>query len=137
MKFIIVDKAIRDEGYSYHYLPASTYVETDKKLSKALEKYLKKNKYQFIYSNTWTTDAFFRETASANELRKKQGAACVEMECAGWCAVAKYRGYKFAQLLYFSDAVKQEGWKWHENKHDLKALINRLMIDFVSEFSKK
>lgn len=135
-EFVLVDKAIRDEGFSYHYLPASTYVETDKNLTQSLEIYLAKNNYTYNKSNTWTTDAFFRETPSAVELRKKQGSVCVEMECAGWAAVAKYRGYKFAQLLYFSDAVKQKEWQWHEKRKNLQTLVNSLMINFCGDFVK-
>ena len=136
-EFVLVEKAIRADGLSYHYLPASTYVETDKDLTNAIAEFLKKKGYKYNLSTTWTTDAFFRETPSAIELRKDQGAVCVEMECAGWAAVAKYRGYKFAQLLYFSDAVKQEGWKWHENRKDLKKLVNELMISFVLDFKNR
>lgn len=136
-EFVLVTKAIRDDGFSYHYLQPSVYAETDKELTTKLADYLDKNNYLYNLSATWTTDAFFRETPSAVELRKSQGAVCVEMECSGWCAVAKYRGYKFAQLLYFSDAVKQEGWKWHEKKNDLKFLVNKLMVDFAINFVDK
>ncbi len=38
------------------------------------------------------------------------------MEYAAWASIAKYRGYKFAQRLYFSYAVKQSGWAWHPTK---------------------
>ena len=103
--FVLVEKAIRDEGTSYHYQKPSLYAETDKGLTDKLAKFLDKRGFDYIKSITWTTDAFFRETAKALEKRKSQGAVCVEMECASWCAVAKFRKYKFAQLLYFSDAV--------------------------------
>lgn len=62
----------------------------------------------------------FMRTAGEVELRKSQGAVCVEMECASWSAIAKFRGYKFAQLLYFSDAVKQEGGSGIQPKMNLK-----------------
>ena len=133
-EFILVDKAIRGEGTSYHYLKPSLYAETDKDLTNFIAHYLSKNNYKYNISATWTTDAIFRETESEIELRKQQGAICVEMECASWAAIAKYRGYKFAQLLYFSDAVKQEGWAWHPTKHELKIMIINLMINCIKEF---
>jgi hypothetical protein len=58
------------------------------------------------------------------------------MECASWCATSKYRGYKFTQLLYFSDALKQEGWKWKLDRKELKKSIINLMIDCVGKYSK-
>lgn len=110
-KFVIVKKAIRDEGLSYHYLKPSTYVATDKDLNLKLEKFLIENGLKYKKSITWTTDAYYRETDKKLEMAKNLGAVAVEMECAAWCAVAKYRGLKFAQLLYFSDLVKTSGWE--------------------------
>ena len=133
--FILVDRAIRDEGVSYHYLKPSVYVETDKELTSFIATYLSENNFEFNISTTWTTDAFFRETPLAIEKRTSQGAVAVEMECAGWASVAKYRDYQFAQLLYFSDAVNQN-WKWRPNKNELKNTIINLMIDCVEKFVK-
>ena len=134
--FVIVEKAIRCEGTSYRYIKPSLYVETDKQLSKVIENYLKANKFTYITANTWTTDTFFRETQSELNLRVSQGAVCVEMECASLAAVAKHRGYKFAQLLYFSDAVNQDNWAWKTNKTELKFQVINLMIDCVLQFVK-
>lgn len=134
--FVLAEKAIRDEGASYHYLAPSVYAETDKELTDCLAKFLDEKGFDYIRSTTWTTDAFFRETPKAIKKRLSQGAVCVEMECATWCAVAKFRGYQFAQLLYFSDAVNQN-WDWKPDKKELKYAILNLMIDFVSEFVEK
>lgn len=134
--FILVDKAIRCEGTSYSYLPASLYAYTDKELTDYLANYLNDNNYKYTTAATWTTDSFYRETQSELELRVSQGAVSVEMECASWCAISKYRGYKFTQLLYFSDALKQEGWKWKLDRKELKKSIINLMIDCVGKYSK-
>ena len=37
----VFDKAIRDEGVSYHYLKPSTFVSTNKKLNNEIEIFLK------------------------------------------------------------------------------------------------
>ena len=134
--FILVDKAIRCEGTSYSYLPSSLYAYTDEDLTNYLANYLTSNNYKYTTAATWTTDSFYRETQSELELRVSQGAVSVEMECASWCAISKYRGYKFTQLLYFSDALKQEGWKWKLDRKELKKSIINLMIDCVSEYTK-
>ena len=70
-------------------------------------------------------------------MAKNLGAVAVEMECAAWCAVAKYRGLKFAQLLYFSDLVKTSGWErylkltkgYHDDGKDVIVTIVKDMID--------
>jgi len=128
---LLVEKAIRDEGTSYHYLKPSLYVETDKDLTQSLANYLEKNKFEYKKIITWTCDAFYRETPKAIEKRISQGAVSVEMECASLASVAKYRGYKFAQLLYFSDLLKQNAWQWKADKKELKLMVIKLMIDFI------
>ena len=133
-KLVLVEKSIRDEGISYHYLKKSVYVDTNKELTNFLAHYLEENNIKYERAVSWCNDAFYRETPKAIAKRVKQGAVSVEMESAGWSAVAKFRGYRFAQLLYFSDAVKQEGWQHAPNKSELKIFIIKLMIDCVSKF---
>lgn len=132
--FVLVDKAIRDEGTSYHYQKPSIYAETDKELTDFIKKYLEENNLKHQIKTTWTTDAFYRETQKAIEKRVKQGAVCVEMECASWCACAKFRNYKFAQVLYFSDTLKQGEHTWHLNRKEIKAKMIQEMIRCVSTF---
>ena len=136
-KFVLIDKAIRDEGTSYHYIKPSTYIETDNSLNREIEQYLQKNNFDYIKATTWTNDAYYRETKQKIEMAKKLGAVAVEMECASWCAVAKFRKFKFAQLLYFSDLVNQDAWSriagqttgYHYEKRDIVVTIVKNMID--------
>lgn len=140
-KIVIVDKAIRDEGLSYHYLKPSTYVHTNDCLNQEIVNYLTLKKLDFIKSTTWTTDAYYRETTRKINMVKKLGAVAVEMECASWAAVAKYRKLKFSQMLYFSDIVKQEAWSritkytdgYESKNQDIVISIIKGMID---EYSK-
>jgi len=136
--FILVNQAIRDEGSSYKYLKPSVYAYPDEELTNYIANFLAKNNYKFITATTWTTDAFFRETPKCIEKRKKQGAVCVEMECSAWCATAKFHGYKFAQLLYTSDAVKQLNWelKTKDERTKTKETIIKLMAKCVGQFVK-
>lgn len=131
-KFLIVSKAIRDEGLSYHYLESSVYVDTDKDQNNKIEEEIKKHHLEYGEGITWTTDAFYRETKSRMNLRKKQGAIAVEMECASMAAVCKYRQVPFSQVLYFSDIVKQEGWSdFLDTRASIKEKINRIMVEIA------
>lgn len=116
---IIPTSAIRDEGTSYHYLAPSRETEPSKEGVEALEKTLKKHKCKYLSSKTWTTDAFYRETKEKVKLRKSEGCLTVEMECSALCAVAKFRGVTFAQLLYGGDDVSCEEWDPRRTKDRL------------------
>ena len=127
---LLVNKAIRDEGLSYHYMEPSLYVETSEPFTKEIEKELTKRNILFDEGITWTTDAFYRETKSRIEIRREQGAIAVEMECAGLAAVANFRNIEFAQILYFSDIVKQEGWSgFRDDRHLVKDIVYGLIVN--------
>ena len=82
-QLLVVDGAIRDEGFSYHYIKPSKYIYTDKNVTDKIVQYLKANNISYIQGLTWTTDAIFRETADRIAQRKIDGAKIVEMEQAG------------------------------------------------------
>ncbi len=109
--FIVPDSAIRDEGTSYHYLPAGEDCRPGQKALAAIEEVLKSEGLPFAKGRVWTTDAFYRETPAKVEARRRQGAIAVEMEAASFFAVAKFRGLELAQLLYAGDLVRKEGWE--------------------------
>lgn len=143
-KFVVVDRAIRDEGTSYKYLPADTYVTPDLPLTELVYTSLKDLNCPCIKGTTWTTDAFYRETNELIKKRKEQGAVCVEMECASWCAVAKKKGLRFAQILYFSDVVNEEDWKrniqddeYYGNNYDLMLELILKVFDEMKKINNK
>jgi uridine phosphorylase len=89
--FVLIEKALRDEGTSYHYLPSSEFSFLDDKLSRLLEGAFSKLSIPVTKGATWTTDAPFRETASAVEYAKSKGILAVEMEAAALYAFAEVR----------------------------------------------
>lgn len=107
---IIPTSAIRDEGTSYHYLPASDEIEVNQKYLKLFEEILEEHHYSYVTGKTWTTDAFYRETKSKMERRKKAGAITVEMECASMAAMCQYRHVDFFQFLYAGDNLDNDTW---------------------------
>ena len=76
-EFLIPVKALRDEGTSYHYLPASRYIELNKNIRDATELTLLAQNIPFQECVTWTTDGFFRETRDMVEYRKSEGCSTV------------------------------------------------------------
>ncbi|MFW5893152.1 MAG: nucleoside phosphorylase [Bacillota bacterium] len=128
-EFLVVKKAIRDEGLSHHYLPPSLYADTDGDLTKALKGALDHKGFRYQEGMVWTTDAFFRETPSRIEKRRAQGALAVDMECASIAAVCQFRNVAFAQVLYFSDAIRQLSWSgFIEARHTLHKRVSETVV---------
>ncbi len=130
---LLVEGAIRDEGFSYHYLPPSRIVRTDDMTTDRIAKYLDEHEVPYLRGITWTIDAIFRETADKIELRKSEGAKIVEMEQAGCIAVARFRGFAYGALIYGGDDLSGEewserGWRSREGiRYDLVNLCGKLV----------
>ncbi|HEV2300457.1 MAG TPA: nucleoside phosphorylase [Stellaceae bacterium] len=90
--FILIDRALRDEGTSYHYLPPADFAEAEAALAAAAMAALSGIAQRVHRGASWTTDAPFRETARAIESRRARGILCVEMEAAGLYAFARRCG---------------------------------------------
>lgn len=135
-QILVVDGAIRDEGFSYHYIEPSRYIYTDSVITKKITQYLEDNSISYIRGLTWTTDAIFRETSDKIAQRKEEGAKIVEMEQAGCIAVSQFRGFKYGALIYGGDDVSQDewsnrGWRSREGiRYDLVMLCKRL-VDII------
>ena len=107
---VVVDEAVRDEGTSLHYLAASRTVDADRHGVAVLEALLAERGVPFLTGKSWTTDAFYRETRSRIDRRVAEGCLTVEMEASAFMAVARFRGVRFAQLLYAGDSVAGATW---------------------------
>ena len=108
-KLILPTAAYRDEGTSYHYLPASDYVSIP--TFPILESIFKQLHLPYIAGKTWTTDAFYRETKGNAEKRRQDGCICVEMECASIMAAGQFRNVPVYQFLYGADSLSGDTWE--------------------------
>jgi uridine phosphorylase len=104
--FILIDRALRDEGTSYHYLAPSRYAEADPALTQAAMAALQAAGRHVHLGTTWTTDAPFRETERAVAAARAEGILAVEMEAAALYAFARSRG---KQVLCFAQVTNQLG----------------------------
>lgn len=132
-EILLPTAAVRDEGASYHYLPPSREVEAPEEPLHFVAKCLKEMNVPFTLGKTWTTDAFYRETPGMVQKRREEGCITVEMETAGFYAVAKYYDLPLAQLLYAGDDVSGQVWdnrSWNSRKGIRASLID-LSIELV------
>lgn len=123
---ILCEKALRDEGTSYHYIPKGKFAYPDKSLTIRLEKLLKKINIPFMKGATWTIDAPYRETKAEIEKYSKQGIYTVEMEASALFSVAKYRNVKIASVFIVSDLL---GKKWLPKFHRFN--VKRAQNDLI------
>jgi uridine phosphorylase len=86
--FVLIEKALRDEGTSYHYLPPGDFSHIAPSLLQTFEAVLTQTATPLYRGATWTTDAPFRETASAITYCRDMGIMAVEMEAAALYAFA-------------------------------------------------
>ncbi|MDE3177896.1 MAG: nucleoside phosphorylase [Pseudomonadota bacterium] len=89
--FIVIDRALRDEGTSYHYLPPDDFSLADPGLVRLARAALAEAGVASEVGPTWTTDAPFRETESAIAAARSSGILAVEMEAAALYAFAAAR----------------------------------------------
>ncbi len=104
--FILIDRALRDEGTSYHYLPPSNYSEAPAELINRLDGAFDDFNVPVLRGPTWTTDAPFRETAEEIERMRERGLLAVEMETAALYAFAQARG---KPVICFAHVTNQMG----------------------------
>jgi len=102
--FILIERSLRDEGTSYHYLPPSAFSEVNQSLMAAIDGAFNGLRVPVERGATWTTDAPFRETPATIAAKKAKGLLAVEMEAAALYAFAEARG---VPVLCFAHVTNQ------------------------------
>lgn len=97
--FLLIEKALRDEGTSYHYLPPADFARLAPGLLATLES------VRIYRGATWTTDAPFRETESALARCRELGIMAVEMEAAALYAFAEARRKSVVCLAHVTNRM--------------------------------
>jgi uridine phosphorylase len=116
--FVIIDKALRDEGTSYHYMPASEFAEADPHLVRAASAAAETLRQRIIVGATWTTDAPFRETAEAIDVARRKGILGVEMEAAALYAFAHASNARVLCIAHVTNTMGQNGADFEKGEAD-------------------
>jgi len=106
--FVVIDRALRDEGTSYHYLPPAEFAEADFGLVAAAMTALQHGENRVHRGAAWTTDAPFRETAAAIEHARARGILAVEMEAAALYAFSQARQKPVLCLAHVTNQMAVE-----------------------------
>lgn len=103
--FILIERALRDEGASYHYLPPAPYSEINHALLERLDGAFDQSPILVAHGATWTTDAPFRETEAAIDVARAEGILGVEMEAAALYAFAQAKGKNVVCLAHITNQM--------------------------------
>jgi uridine phosphorylase len=104
--FVLIEKALRDEGTSYHYLPPASFSKINPKLIECLRGVFERSNPPVFPGATWTTDAPFRETETAISYSRSQGILGVEMEAS---ALYAFSEAKDRPVICFAHITNQMG----------------------------
>ncbi len=118
--FVLIDRALRDEGTSYHYLPPSDFaVAPEPVLLAKLEQALSQLAGITVHRGaTWTTDAPYRETEAAIAAARAQDLLAVEMEAAALFAFAAAVRRPVVCLAHVTNSMAQTHGDFEKGEAD-------------------
>lgn len=130
--FVVIDRALRDEGTSHHYAPPAQYSEADPGLVETAARALARIGAPTVVGASWTTDAPFRETADAIAAARHKGALAVEMESAALYAFARATGNKVLCLAHVTNTMAQAGDDFEKGEADGAVTALRVLEAIVT-----
>jgi uridine phosphorylase len=125
---VVPTKALRDEGTSYHYLPAAESVDGDAGLTTDLQEHLSGLGLPVVAGTVWTTDAPYRETAEQLERHARNGILAVEMQAASLFAFGAARGVRCGVVAHVTNGVDHSSAdQFDKGTHQLGLAILKAM----------
>ena len=103
---VLIERALRDEGTSYHYVPPAPYSYLNPNLKEMVCAAWNHSRVPLYVGASWTTDAPFRETEQAIATCRAMGILAVEMEAAALYALASARQKR---VICFAHVTNQMG----------------------------
>jgi uridine phosphorylase len=116
--FVLIDRALRDEGTSHHYCPPGEWSRAPGDLISRLDGHLAGLSQPVVTGSTWTTDAPYRETEVAIEHARSRGIAAVEMEAAALYAYASASGRDVVCVAHVTNTMATEGDDFEKGEAD-------------------
>jgi uridine phosphorylase len=116
--FVVIDRALRDEGTSYHYAAPAEFAEADPHLVATAAGALKQAGLRILVGPSWTTDAPFRETVEAIEAARAKGILAVEMEAAALYTFARVRAKSVLCLAHVTNTMGQTERDFEKGESD-------------------
>jgi uridine phosphorylase len=137
--FVLIDRALRDEGTSYHYLPPSEFSDADPELIAAARQTCVAANVALQIGASWTTDAPFRETEQAIAAAAQRQILAVEMEAAALYSFARARNRPvvcFAHVTNQMARIDGDFEKGTFNGAEMSLRLMRLVAASICERSR-
>ena len=125
-RFALIISSIRDEGTSYHYLPADKISALNHSLFLSLHSQENQSLCPYFDGTSWTTDAPYRETLSAITEMKNQHITCVEMEASALYALSEAKHYNIICFAHLTNSMAQ--WEGDFEKGEESGSIDTLSL---------
>ena len=130
--FVLIERALRDEGTSAHYLRPGRWSRLDGALCARLDGAFAHLPEPVLTGSSWTTDAPYRETEAAIADARRAGAVCVEMEAAALYAYATARERNVVCLAHITNTMATVGEDFEKGTdfgvHDALALARAVVL---------
>jgi len=130
--FVLITRALRDEGTSSHYVPPARWSHLNEELLARLDRAFDQLPEPVLLGPSWTTDAPYRETARAIADAAAQEIACVEMEAAALYAYATARGRAVVCLAHITNTMAIAGDDFEKGTdngvHDALAVVRATAV---------
>jgi uridine phosphorylase len=128
--FVLIDRALRDEGTSHHYAPPAAFAAMPEPAlieASAARLAAEAPGLTVLRGATWTTDAPFRETAAAIAAARDAGCLAVEMEAAALYAFAGAAGRRVLCVAHVTNAMGQDEGDFEKGEAEGAADALRLL----------
>jgi uridine phosphorylase len=132
-KVAIPVAAVRDEGTSYHYQPATHEIQMPFSTLQLMRRALTRVNVPFIEGKTWTTDAIYRETRNTFEKRKQEGCSFVDMEASAILAWARFRKIEVYPFFTTADNLDSQMWEVRSDYRDEIPVAMRAAFGIAEE----
>lgn len=124
---VVADRAVRDEGTSYHYLPPSETVAATAGINDCLAAELQNLGLPLCRGCVWTTDAPYRETYEQLAQHAQQKVLAVEMQAASLFAFARARNAVVGLIAHVTNAVDHDGNDFDKGPDDFGLALVRAL----------
>ena len=129
---VLCERALRDEGTSFHYLAPGKFVRPSPELTRRLRTTIERARVPFVAGTSWTIDAPYRETVEEIRRYRARGILTVEMEASAVFTIARLRRRQAGAIFVISDHLDERGWepRFHDCRRPLRKALGLAVDSF-------
>ena len=135
--FILIEKAVRDEGTSYHYLPPTEFSFIRSEVKEKLNGVFDELDLKIFSGSTWTTDAPYRETEEVVNYYKSKTIHAVEMEASALYAFAQARNKPVICFAHVTNQMASITGDFEKGEHNGSVDALEVLFKVMDRFIRK